>query len=125
MPSLSRLGKLEVVEVCHSIEGFHGAERALQFLAPLGPHSSDNASQGGEGAWAANNKMALVGANCDYLPERSRRIAVGRSVVPAGQGQQLHVEARGSADSLTQCTLLVMSTPWPAFDSYSDFGLGW
>jgi hypothetical protein len=38
------MAKLDVVEFCHLIEGFYGPERALQLLARIGPHPSDNAS---------------------------------------------------------------------------------
>jgi hypothetical protein len=72
------MAKPDVVEFCHSIEGFHGPERALQLLARIGPHPSDNASQGDAGALASNNPMALVGDirrglfDCGSTPEFGR-----------------------------------------------------
>jgi len=58
---LTPMAKLDVVEFCHSIEGIHGPQRTFQLLVRIGPHPSDNASQGGAGALASNDPTFLVG----------------------------------------------------------------
>ena len=44
----------------HSIEGFHGPERALQLLARIGPHPSDNASRVMPGLWLQTTRWSWL-----------------------------------------------------------------